>query len=655
MFDFVRKHTKLIMVVLFLLIIPSFVLFGIEGYTRFNDSAQAVATVDGKPITQAEWDQAHRAEVDRVRAANPSMDLALLDSPAVRHAALERLVRDRVMAAATADAHLYVSDARLAADLQRDPSIAGLRKPDGSLDAEGYRRLLATQGLTPEGFEARVRADMAQQQVLGGVASSSFVSQAQVDAAMNAFMERREVRIVRFTPTEFAAKVSASDADLETYYKQHSSQYQVPESLRIEYLVLDLDSVKKGITVNEQDLRTYYEQNAPTLGTAEERRAAHILIAAPKDAPAAEREKAKAAATALLAEVRKAPASFADVARKSSQDDVSAPSGGDLGTFRRDRGPDPAITKAAYALAKTGDISDLVESDFGYHIIQLTELKAGAVPSFEKMRSELEDKLRTQEAQKRFAEMAEEFRNGVYEQADSLKPMAEKLKLTIQTADAVHRTPAAGAAGPLANAKFLSALFSADAIDKKRNTEAIETGANQLASGRVVQHTAAHARALAEVRDQVRAAYVQQRAAQLAQQEGQQRMKAWTAQPASANALPAAITVSREDPQGQPPQVIEAVLRADPAKLPSFVGVDLDANGYAVARVEKVLPPAESKGDATAQLRQRYEQMWAMAEARSYYDLLKSRYKAQILVPTPGANAIDARSAASAPAAPASR
>lgn len=654
MFDFVRKHTKLIMVVLFLLIIPSFVLFGIDGYTRMNDSAQKVATVDGKPITQAQWDHAHRAEVDRMRAANPAMDLALLDSPAVRYAALERLVRDHVMAAAAADAHLYVSDARLAAELQRDPAIAGLKKSDGTIDGEAYRRLLATQGLTPESFEARLRNDMAQQQVLGGVAASSFASKAQIDAAMNAFMERREVRVAQFTPAEFAAKVSPSEADLDTYYKAQSAQYQVPESLRIEYLVLDLDSVKKSITVNDQDLRTYYEQNKAALGTAEERRASHILIAAAKDSPAAEREKAKAAAQALLAEVRKAPASFADVARKSSQDDVSAPSGGDLGSFRRDRGPDPVISKATYALAKTGDISDVVESDFGYHIIQLTDLKAGAVPPFEKMRAELEDKLRTQEAQKRFAEMAEEFRNGVYEQSDSLKPVADKLKLTIQSADNIHRTPATGATGPLASAKFLSALFSPDAIEKKRNTEAIETGASQLASGRVVQHTAAHARPLAEVRDQVRAAYVQQRAAQMAQQQGQERLKAWTAQPASATNLSDAMTVSREDPHGQAPQLIEAVLRADPAKLPSFVGVDLGANGYAVARIEKVLPSAESKSDLAAQLRQRYEQMWAMAEARSYYDLLRARYKAQILVPAPSA-ATAATSASSAPATAASR
>lgn len=653
MFDFVRQHTKLIMGVLFLLIIPSFVLFGLEGYTRFNENATKVATVDGKPITQMDWDNAHRMEVDRLRAANPSLDVGLLDSPALKYAALERLVQDRVLAAAAADGHLMVTDTRLAAELQRDPAIAALRRADGTLDMDRYRQLLAAQGLTPEGFENNVRRSLSSQQVLGSLADTGLASQAQAEVAMNAFLERREARVVRFAPTDFAAKISPADTDLQAYYQANLSRYQAPESASIEYILLDLDGVKKAVNVSEQDLRTYYEQNAATFGTPEERRASHILIVAPKDAPAAERDKAKAAATALLAQLRQTPGTFADVARKSSQDDASAPSGGDLGLFQRNKGIDPALAKAAFALSKKDEISDLVESDFGYHIVQLTDIKTASVPPFEKMRAQLEDQLRTQQAQARFSELAEEFRNGVYEQSDSLKAVADKLKLTIQHADKVTRVPAPGVTGPLANAKFLNALFSADAVDKKRNTEAIDLGGNQLASGRILSHSPAHARPFAEVQGEVRTAFVNQRAAELARQEGQARLKAWTEKPASATSLPAPLTLSRDETQGQPGTLIEAVLRADPAKLPAFVGVDLGADGYAVARVDKVLPRPEPTADVAKQNLTRYEQLWGVAEARSYYDLLKARYKVQILAPTPAAPA--ALSTAAAPARPASR
>ncbi|MFD1709103.1 peptidyl-prolyl cis-trans isomerase [Ottowia sp. GY511] len=636
MFDTVRKHTKLLMGVLFLLIIPSFVLFGIDGYSRMSDASTTVASVNGKSITQTEWDNAHRAEVDRLRANNPQIDLNLLDSPQIKYASLDQLVRERVLAAAAADEHLSVSDARLVSYLQSDPNMASLRRADGTLNMDEYRRALSAQGLTPEAFEASVRQDMARRQVLGGVANSSFSTQAEADVAMNAFLERREIRLTKFATADYAAKLNPTEAELEAFYKDNLGRYQAPESAKIEYLVLGLEPVKKAIEVSEQDLRKYYEQNSATLGQPEERRAAHILIMAPKDAPAAEREKAKSTAQGLLDALRKVPDTFAEVARKSSQDDVSAASGGDLGFFRSDRGTDPAIAKAAFSLAKAGDVSGLVESDFGYHIVRLTEIKASGVPPFEQARAKLEDQYRVQEAQKRFGELAEEFRNGVYEQSDSLKPTADKLKLSIQTADNVTRTPASGAIGALANAKFLGALFSPDALEKKRNTEAMEVGANELASGRVVSHAPAHARPFAEVKAEVRAAYVAQKGAEQALKAGQERLKAWEAKPESATPdLTQVVTVSRDQPEGQPPSLVEAALRADPAKLPKLVGVNLGAEGFVVARVDKVVPRASESKEVAAQNLQRYEQLWALSETVSYYETLKAKYKAKILVPVP--------------------
>ena len=142
-------------------------------------------------------------------------------------------------------------------------------------------------------------------------------------------------RSARFAPADYAGQVHPTDAELEAYYKSNAAQFQAPEQADIEYVVLDLDAVKKSLTVNEQDLKTYYEQNAARLGGKEERRASHILIAVPKDAPPAEREKAKAKAEELLAAVQKAPDSFAEVAKKNSQDPGSAAKGGDLDFFAR--------------------------------------------------------------------------------------------------------------------------------------------------------------------------------------------------------------------------------------------------------------------------------------------------------------------------------
>ena len=633
MLDFVRNHTKWLWVILFLMIIPSFIFFGIGDRMRDLHRETKVASVDGHDITQADWDTAQR----RLTAENPGLDPKLLDTPQMKYAMLEQLVRQRVLAAAVAKDHLTVSDARLAEALLSAPGIAAMRKPDGTLDRERYAQWLAAQNLTPEGFEASKRAELATNLALRGVAETGLSSPAQADLAMGALTEQREVQIVRFEPKQFADKVNVSDAEVNTWYQANLDKYQAPETADIQYLVLDLETIKAGITVSEQELRDYYKNNTDRLGSKEQRRASHVFIAVPKGAAQDEQDKAKARAGQLLAELRKAPDKFAEVAKKESQDPVSASSGGDLGFFERDGKAlaAPAIAEAAFKLGK-GEIGDVVTSDFGYHIIRLTDIKPAAVPSFEEVRATLEDQIKTQQAQRKFNELAEDFRNTVYEQADSLEPAAQKFGLKIQTATGVTRTPAPGATGALGSPKLLAALFAADALEKKHNTDAIQIASNILASGRVVSYVAAHARPFDEVKDAATKRLIDERAADLARKDGAAKLAAWQAQPDSAQ-LPAAVTVSRTESRGQPPALLEAILRADSARLPQFVGVDLGAAGYAVARVGKVLPRPAQPEDAAKKDMAGYQELWSTAEMAAYYGQLKDRFKVQIVPPKPAA------------------
>ena len=634
MFDFIRKHTKVTMALLFLLIVPSFILFGLDGYNRSKEKGVAVAKVDGKEIIQSEWDRAHQNEVDRLRVSMPTLDVKLLDSPQARYATLERLVRDRVIAAAADKFKFTTSDQHLARELQQSPEIAALRRPDGTLDMERYRQLLGSQGMSPEMFEANVRSDLSRRQVLAGVGASGFSSKPAADMALNAYFEKREIQVARFNSADLAAKQSPTDAELEQYYKANEKLFQAPEQANIDYVLLDVDAVKKNISVNEADLKTYYEQNAQRLSGAEERRASHILITSPKTASAAEREKAKAKADELLAVVKKSPETFEDVARKNSQDTGSATNGGDLDFFARG-----AMVKtfedAAFSMNK-GDISAVVESDFGYHIIKLTDIKAPKQRSFEEMKTELEADLKKQQAQKKFSETAEAFTNGVYEQSDSLKPIADRLKLEVKSATNVTRQPAAGAKGVLANPKFLNALFAPDAIEKKRNTEAVEVAPSQLASGRIVQYTPARTQPFAEVKDIVRLRWLAQRGAEEARKEGIAKLAAWKATPASA-VLAEPVLVSREQTQKLSPQIVDAALRVDVSALPAFAGVDLGAQGYAIVKVGKVVPRDAPLEAAAKQERDQYTQWWTSAENLAYYNGLQQRFKAEILVAKPAA------------------
>ena len=621
MFDFVRSHSRLMLGLMVLLIFPSFVFFGVQGYSSFmEDSGKSVATVDGRGITRAEWDNAHQRNIERMRQQMPGVDAKLFDSPEMKRQTLETLVRERVLFAAADKLVLMPGDDRLARLFRSDPQFAGMRNPDGSVN----RELLAAQGMTSDQFAMRLRQDFGTRQVLAGVASSAFAPSAAASASLGSLLQRREVQVQRFDLATYAAKVNPSDADIEAYYKANEASFKADEQATIEYVVLDLAVLMNGVVTPEADLKTYYEQNAARYTAAEERRASHILIKADKDAPAADKTKAKARAQLLLDEARKNAKSFAELARKNSEDTGSAAQGGDLDFFGRGAMVKP-FEDAVFAM-KEGEISNVVESDFGYHVIQLTTTRGGTKKPFEALRAEIEAEVRKSAAQKRYAEAAEQFTNTVYEQADSLQPVIDKWKLDKQTAS-VKRTPAPGAAGPLASAKLLAAVFGNEVVRNKRNTDAVETGPNQLAAARVVQHTPARVLALAEVKDRVRERVVAAQAAALAKKEGEARLA--EVKKAPDQTLTTTLVVSRAQAQTLPRAVIDAALRADPNTLPAVVGVDLPELGYVVLKVQKLLPRDPVPG-GDAPLLAQYSQAWADAEAQAYLEALKKRFKASV-------------------------
>lgn len=631
MFDSIRNHKKYLMGFLLILIIPGFVLFGVQGFTDFRNRSEAVATVDGHDITRVEWDKAHQEEARRLRERMPSIDPKLLDSEQARYATLERLVRERVLATAAQKSNLYTSDQRLAQELQRNEVIASLRRPDGSLDVEAYRQLVGRQGMTPEMFEAQMRADLSMRQVTQGITSTGLVPPALAAVSLNAFFERREVSVQLFKATDFAAKVQPSEADIEAFYQANPASFQAPEQADVEYLVLDAAALAKNVVLNEADVRAYYDQNAARLSGPEERRASHILLTVPSNASAADKQKVRERAQALLAQLRQDPSKFAELAKTNSQDPGSAEKGGDLDFFSRGAMVKP-FEDAAFALQK-GAISDLVESEFGFHIIRVTDIKTTPVKPFESMRAQIEADLKKQQAQKLFAESAEAFSNTVYEQADSLKAAADRLKLQVQTAKGVTRQPAADA-GVLGNDKLLQAIFAPESLEKKRNTEAVETAPSQLVSARVVAYQPARTRPLAEVREVVRTKLVTQRSAELAREAGSQQLKAWK-DGAVSSSMPSVVTVSREAAQGLALPVLTAALSAPAQKLPAWTGVSLGDDGYAVVRVDKVLPRAARDAQASEQEVQQYGQWWSSAEGQAYYDTLKARFKVKIKVSQP--------------------
>ncbi len=630
MFDFIRTHKKIMQILLIILIFPSFVLFGIDGYKQFNEKGEAVAVVDGIEISQEEWDQAHKAEAERMRASMPNIDVSMFDTPVMRYGVLERLVQSKVLEASVQKANLRISDKRVAQAISELEPLAAIKRPDGTLDIEQYKQILAAQGMSPEIFEARMRSDLAVRQVVNGVTQTSVTFPSQFQVSSNALAQQREVQVAIFSASEYLDKAQPTEDEIQAFYKSHIDDYKSIETADIEYVVLNLDSVEKTITISDSELKAYFEQNQSNLASKEERRASHILISVNKDASASEKAKAQEKAQSILASLRQNPDQFPELAKKNSQDSGSAAKGGDLEFFARGAMVKP-FEEVAFGLKK-GEISELVETEFGFHIIRLTDIKTPGKGDFNQLKSSLEGELRKELARKKFAEIAEQFSNLVYEQSDSFQPVAQKLKLDVLKAEGVTKEVNAGGKVVWADPKLLQRIFSAESIEKKRNTEAVETSSNQLISARITQHRPSITLPLAEVKNLVVQALLSQKSLALAKKEGESQLNLWRSKPELAQ-FQVPVVISREQTQKLPNNLVELAMRANSSKLPLIEGVDLGSRGFGIIKINKLI---ESKNEKPSpESSERFTKSWATAENLAYFSVLKERLKVNVKVKAP--------------------
>ncbi|HEX8786940.1 MAG TPA: SurA N-terminal domain-containing protein [Telluria sp.] len=626
MFEFIRTHQRLMQFFLLLLIVPSFVLVGISRYGERGGADNGVATVDGRNITQQEWEQAQRREIDQARQQmGARFDQKMFDTPAAKQAVLDNLVAERSVNAEVARQNLTVSDAALQKAILEMP---GFRKPDGSFDMDQYKAALAAQGMTPEMFDTRMRHDMAVQQLAGSIQGTAFAPRSVSGRLSDLNAQQRQVQEVLFPAANYVAQVKVTDDMVKAYYDKHPDQFQVPAQVKAEYLVLDPAAVEKTVTVSDAEVADAYNKNKSHFVTPEKRNASHILITVAKDAKPADEAAAKAKAEAILAEVRKNPNDFAKIAKAQSQDPGSAELGGDLGTIEKGVFAKP-VEDAIYSL-KDGEISGLVRSEFGYHIVKVTKIIPAAQETLDQAKPEIVAELKKQKLSDKYSELADTFSNTVYEQSDSLKPAADKLGLTVQTVDGLTRTPnPALGDSPVNNEKFLKAIFSNDALVNKRNTEAVEVAPSTLVSGRVVEFKPASKRPLADVEADIRKRVTQEEAARLARQAGEAKLAA--ARNGDASGFGDTKTVSRTSQPTIDPTAAAAVLKADVSKLPAVVGVELPT-GYGVYRITQVSQPAQVDQDRRKQDAEQISRVVGLTELTSFIDALKHKAKAKINV-----------------------
>lgn len=614
MFDAVRNNKKIVQVFLVLIALP-FAFFGVESF-RDGGAGVDVAKVGEVKISQQEFQQAVREQQDRLRGQLGELDPKVLDNPEFRQAILDDLIDQRLLFQEARKRHLFASD-----DAVRQAIMAVEAFQDnGQFSQQRYEALLSAQGMSPAGFEAQVRQDLALQQLAGTIGRSGIVSQRVTDKVLALQSEARHVQEFVLPVENYVAKVKLEDGAAKKFYDENTEQFRTPDQAKVEYVVLTPESL--AVEVSEAEIKAWYDGHKERYQQPEERRASHILIAAEKLG----KDKARQKAEEVLREVQAKPAAFAELARKHSDDPGSASQGGDLGFFGRGMMVKP-FEDATFAL-RDGEVSGIVESDFGFHIIKLTGQHVAREKPLAEVRGEIERELKSSAVARKFAEAAESFSNMVYEQSDSLQPVAEQFKLKIQRSDWIGRE-ANPAAGVLGNAKLLAAVFSDDTIQNKRNTEAVEVAQNTLVAARIAEYQPASVQPLAGLQATIEKLLVNQEAQKLARADGEARLAALQSG-TDKLAWGTDKVVSRMDARLLPPQAAPLVFRMDKSKLPGYAGVDLPGKGYALYRLSKVTPGAALDTARRQGLQGQLRSLAAQQEVAMYLSALRARYKVDV-------------------------
>ncbi len=583
MFDFVQENRRPVQIVLALIIVP-FALWGVDSY-RKSGGAAPLATVNGEKISQHEFDNALQQQEQRIREmAGANFDPAFFDKPEIKHSILDGLVTQHLLGEEARHIGLSLTNEQIA---QIIASI-GAFQVDGKFDKKRYEEVLSSKGMSRSEFEFRIRQDLLTRQLTDAYTQNGYASEAEAANLIRLNEQQRIVAVASLDAAALAKQLKLSDTAVSDYYSKNAQEFQMPERANVEYVVLSADSLLSQVTATDEEVKQYYEEHQSDFGTQEQRQASHILITVAKQASDADKQAAKAKAEQILQQVKQSPAKFAALAKQYSQDPGSAANGGDLGMFGRGAMVKP-FEDSVFSL-KVGEVSDLVSSDFGYHIIKLVAVKPAKMQALNEVKGMIAQRIKLQHAADKFAELAEKFNNTVYEQSDSLKPAAELAKVSVQRGALLSKgQPPAG----LWTDKVLQAVFSEDALKNKRNTAAIEVAPNTLLAARVTEFKAASVRPLSEVSATIRQKLELQQASELAMQQGTKLLEQLQRGEKVNASWKAAQTITRNQRSGIEPELAQAVFRADTGKLPVYVGVKA-RNGYLLGRIDAVKESASS-------------------------------------------------------------
>ncbi|MDH1636845.1 peptidylprolyl isomerase [Aeromonas caviae] len=492
------------------LIILSFALAGVGSYLN-GPARTAPATVNGNDISAPALENAYRNERARMESQMGEAFNQLAANPdymkQFRRGVLDRLIDQALIDDKARSLGLRVSDEQIKQAIVAMPEFA----ENGKFSNDRYLQLIRRAGMTPEMFRDSLRQDMVRQQLMGAVLGSEFALKGEAEQLDRLYNQTRDLRLIRLAASAYVDGIEVSDAEVEQFYKANSARFMNDETVKVDYLLLDAANLGKNIKVTEQDAQDYYDQHQDLFQRPERRQVAHILIPFGKDEKAAEQK-----AEAVLAKA-KAGDDFAALAKADSSDTFSAKKGGELDWFEKGV-MDPAFEKAAFALAKAGDLSAVVKSPFGFHIIKLLGVEPAKTKPFVDVMSDTIARLQSEKAKEQFFAEQQKMADSSFENPDSLDLTAEAMGLQVQSTGYFSQ---ADAPAPLNDPKVLSVAFSEQLRDDNTNSDVIELADGMALVLHIMGHQPKAAKPLAEVKEQVITAIKHDKASEVARGKAQ--------------------------------------------------------------------------------------------------------------------------------------
>lgn len=578
MFDFVQEKKRFVYIILVLMVLP-FAFFGVDSY-RHAASGEAPGVVNGDKISAQELENALRQQGEQLRQRmGANFDAAMLDKPEFKHAVLEDLIAQHLLVDRAKASGIQITDEQVAQIIGSN----GAFQDAGKFDKKRYEAVLASNNLSPAMYEKLIRDNLTGQQLNELYTQNGSVSDAMAEKIMRLFEQQRVVSIATIPLQPLLAQAKVDQGAIKKYYDENPKEFATPEQARVEFVKFSADNLAAKIDLTTEELRKFYDEHQADFSRPEQRQAAHILISAAATAPQAEQDAARTKAEGILAQLKQAPGKFADLAKQFSQDPGSAVKGGDLGFFGRGMMVKP-FEDAVFSLGQ-GEMSGLVKSDYGYHIIKVVAIKPLRVLPFDEARETIANKLRQQKASEKFAELAEKFGNAVYEQSDTLQPAADIAGAKIeQSGWLVKGVPSSD----VWNAKSLQAVFSDDVLKNKRNSAAVEIAPSTLVSARVLEYKPSSIRALSDVQALIQEKLAREQAAGLAVQQGKSMLEQLQKTGQTTLTWSPAKNISRGQYGDLGIELVRQVFQADTSKLPQYLGVESAQGGYTLARIDGV-------------------------------------------------------------------